>query len=243
MEPDAYQSMYQVEQLHWWYRSRRKIVARLIKHLVPVVDGRILDTGCGTGGNLGLLSGIGDTLGLEYNPDAAQLSKQRNICPVIRAKLPDGLPFPAASCAMVTLFDVLEHIDDDKATLTSLHSVLRPQGHIVITVPAFPFLWSYHDTTHHHKRRYTRRSLEKILRESGFTIEYLSYYNFFLFPLVLVMRLIGNLTGASAGSDETIPAGPLNVLLEKIFAAERYLMPSIHFPFGISLIAVARKHA
>ena len=111
---------------------------------------------------------------------------------------------------------------------------LKSGGHFLITVPAFQLLWSKHDENHHHKRRYTKREIVSLLNEAGFEVQFASYFNFFLFPLALVGRMLGQ-TGAGK------PNALLNFLFEKIFSFEKNLLKFISLPIGLSIIAVAKK--
>ena len=118
---------------------------------------------------------------------------------------------------------------------------LRPGGWILVTVPAFPFLWSGHDEAHHHKRRYLRRGLLKRIREAGFEPVQATYFNGFLFPVIAGIRLLRKLFGRAGGDDEAMPPAPLNLLLTLIFGWERHLIGRLSMPVGVSILALARR--
>lgn len=241
MEASLYRQMRELEDRHWWFKGRRAIVKFLLQRSELPVDARILDLGCGTGGNLEMLSGFGRVVGAELDEDAAQLAREREIAPIVRGKLPDGLPLQAGSFHCVTLLDVLEHITDDRATLETVHDLLAPQGRMIITVPAFPFLWGPHDEAHHHQRRYLAGNLRRLLQEAGFEISTLSYCNTWLFPVAAVVRLLRRvIPGGTAGAELSLPPAPINHLLAAVFASERHLL-RFGLPFGISLAVSAKK--
>ena len=242
MDASLYQQMRELEDRHWWFEGRRAIVASQLQASSLPHDSKILDLGCGTGGNLTMLSKFGEVLGVELDEQAAQMARERGVAPVIRGKLPDALPLAEASFDCVTLLDVLEHIDDDRGTLAAVNKLLAPGGQVIITVPAFPFLWGPHDEAHHHQRRYRAKQLRGLLQSAGFEITTLSYCNAWLFPVVALVRLVRKcLPKGSAGTELALPSAPLNALLAMLFASERHLLRRMKLPFGISLLAVAKK--
>lgn len=242
MDASLYQQMRELEDRHWWFKGRRAIVASQLQSCALPGHAKILDLGCGTGGNLEMLSQFGEVLGAELDEQAARMAGERGVAAVIRGKLPDALPFAAASFDCITLLDVLEHIADDRATLAAVNNLLTPAGQVLITVPAFPFLWGPHDEAHHHQRRYCATQLQKLLHEAGFEMTTLSYCNAWLFPPVALVRLARKyFPKGEAGTELSLPPAPLNALLAMLFASERHLLRHVTLPFGISLIAVAKK--
>lgn len=242
MDASLYEQMRELEDRHWWFKGRRAIVASQLQDSGLDEHVKILDLGCGTGGNLAMLSRFGDVLGVELDEQAAQMARGRGISPVIRGKLPDALPLSPASFGCVTLLDVLEHIVDDRGTLATVNKLLVPGGQVIITVPAFPFLWGPHDEAHHHQRRYRAKQLQTLLQDAGFKITTLSYCNTWLFPVAALVRLVRKcLPKGSAGAELALPPGPINTFLAALFASERYLLRRMKLPFGISLLAVAKK--
>lgn len=193
-----------------------------------------------------MLSQFGDVTGAEYATGAVELARERGTATVIQARLPDQMPFGPGQFGLVTLLDVLEHIDDDEGSARVIARLLCPGGYLIVTVPAFPFLWSEHDTQHHHKRRYKALQLQRCLASAGLEISWMSYYNSLLFPVVSAVRLLRNLipprgSSARVGQDLIMPPAPINKLLETVFASERLWLGKVPVPFGVSLIAVACK--
>ena len=244
MDPALYGQMRELEDRHWWFVGRRKIVASWLQSAALPARARILDLGCGTGGNLTMLSQFGDVVGAELDDSAAQLARDRGIAPIIRGELPDTLPFAAESFDCISMLDVLEHIPDDANALRAVHDLLAANGKLLLTVPAFPFLWGAHDVAHHHQRRYRAAPLRALLQQSRFDIQHLSYCNSWLFPPAVAVRLLRKWLGGNigtAGTELALPPAPLNWVLATLFASERHVLNHGRFPFGVSLIALASK--
>lgn len=238
--------MRQLEDRHWWFLGRRRIVRTIIERLQPGRSLAILDVGCGTGGNLSMLADFGVVTGSEFDPEAAAIAAERGVAEIVRSGLPAQMPFANGKFQLVTLLDVLEHIDEDQASLATLADLLQPGGHLVVTVPAFQFLWGQHDVEHHHRRRYRAGQLRQRLEASGLQVQWLSYYNSLLFPLVVLVRLLRRVFPARSddsgkGRELALPPAAINRLLERLFASERYWLGRHYVPFGVSLVAVARK--
>ena len=239
MERVVYQQMAELDDRHWWYRARRRIIADLIRREVrPPANARILELGCGTGHNLAMLGGFGNVDGLELDDEARAMSEQRLGRAIMSSPLPELADVPDRHYDLVGAFDVIEHIDDDRAALASIATKLKPGGKFVMTVPAHQWMWSAHDIVNHHKRRYSKRSLRRLIEGSPLQIEKLGFFNSLLFPLAVAERASSKLRGKDNG-DVKLPPAPLNVVLEKIFEAERYLVGRLPLPPGLSLFAVA----
>lgn len=231
--------MAEQEQSHWWFTGRRRLIGALIERLVHLpASARILEAGCGTGGNLAMLGQLGKLEGFEFDPDARRLA-ERHGYPISFGALPDTVIEEDKTFDLVALFDVLEHIDDDVASLRTLGRKLNSSGTLLLTVPAMPWLWSSHDETHHHFRRYTRSSLTRAIRAAGLEPVQVGYFNTLLFPLAVVQRLFAKLRGNSVPTDQ-MPSPPLNKLLATIFAAERHWVGRLPMPVGLSLFAVVK---
>ena len=241
MEPQVYTRMAEVEEVHWWFVGRRRIVDRILGALVLPSRPRILEIGCGTGGNLALLARHGAVSAIESDAGARDHAARRGVTEPLAGRLPDELPFEGERYDLICLFDVLEHIDDDGAALRALHARLAPGGLVFLTVPAYQWLWSDHDRLHHHQRRYSLRALRWLTEESGFTVRHGSYFNSFLFPVAATMRLLRKFLNLGTGDDTAIPAGPVNAILTGIFAAERHLLPRFSLPLGLSVLIVAGR--
>jgi SAM-dependent methyltransferase len=239
MDAKIYSEMATLEQQHWWFVARRKILDRILSTLPLPDNAQILEAGCGTGGNLSMLSRYGEVYAMEANDEALAFSSAKNIASVAAGRLPTPIPFNDQKFDLITLLDVLEHLDEDAASLSALSQRLNSGGWLLLTVPAYPFLWSRHDDLHHHKRRYIASDLRKLLNTNGYRVEYLSYFNTWLFPLIAAARL-ANLGNNDAG-DATMPNKLINTLLTNIFASERYLLGKVSLPAGVSLLALARK--
>ena len=238
MDRAAYTSMSEQEGDHWWFVARRAIIDSLIRSHVPLPDdARILEAGCGTGGNLALLAAHGALDALEYDPQARALAAARGIARRVEpGMLPDAIGFGDTSYDMIALLDVLEHVDDDVGSLRALGGRLAQGGRILLTVPAVPWLWSDHDALHHHKRRYTHERLVAVAQEAGLAVQASGYFNTLLFPLAVAQRMTHQLFRREAALDAR-PAPWLNRGLERIFAAERHLLGRLRFPIGLSLYA------
>ncbi|MBI5255465.1 MAG: methyltransferase domain-containing protein [Burkholderiales bacterium] len=240
MRPEVYREMAAVQASHWWFAARRRILARLIPPLLPDAQAEILEIGCGTGANLALLAGLGRLSAMEYEPEAAALARALGVCPVQPGGLPAPVPFDDGRFALVCLLDVLEHIADDRAALARAARLLAPGGRLLVTVPAYRWLWSAHDTAHQHHRRYTAASLRGVAEAAGLRVQRIGHFNTLLFPLIALARLAQRLRGAAdaEGSDARLPPAPLNQLLEAVFASERFVLPRVLLPFGVSVLAV-----
>jgi ubiquinone/menaquinone biosynthesis C-methylase UbiE len=244
MRDFLYDDFFHLEQNHWWFIGRRKIILSLIDHHNKQVPCRILDAGCGTGYTALALSRYGKVSALDPSEAALDYVKQRGIESVKQGSM-TAIPYPSETFDIVTALDVLEHIEDDRSSIAELCRVLRPAGILVITVPAFNFLWSPHDDINLHKRRYTAAEIRNKIESSGLKIHKLSYFNFFLFPAILLVRFFRKAFPApneEAKSDFSIfNQGFINTMLQKILSAESKLLIYFNFPCGLSLVCVAKK--
>jgi SAM-dependent methyltransferase len=242
MEDQCYADHATLSDRHWWFVARRKILYTIISRFAPRANARVLEVGCGTGANLALLQKFGRVEAVELDEDARRLANARQICDVRAGSLPDDLGI-FAKFDLICLFDVLEHVEDDARALQVLRDRMDTGATLVLTVPAYQFLWSNHDVANQHFRRYTRGQLTTALRAAGFRIRYASYFNTLLFPLVLLQRLLGRLRAARPASDFSMPSAPVAALLEGVFASERRWLSYFALPFGVSLIVVAELDA
>jgi SAM-dependent methyltransferase len=241
MERELFDAYARSEECHWWFVARRAILQHLLEHLCRGGrPRRILEIGCGTGGNLPLLARYGTLQAVEQDDQARALANRRRICPVQAGSLPHALPV-AGRFDLICLLDVLEHVEDDGAALREVAGRLTDGGWLLISVPAYRFLWSAHDVANQHRRRYHRRQLVQLVREAGLHVAYATYCNTLLFPAIAASRLIGRCLGGQAGSDLHMPPRALNDLLMRLFALERRVMPRLRLPFGVSLLVVARS--
>lgn len=245
MENIEYELMAKLQDEHWWFRARRDVITKVIKSLNLPKDSQILEVGCGMGGNMPMLAEFGELHALDINERAVDYSRDLNIAKeVAKVTIPDEnmIFLTGKKFDLIVMFDVLEHIDQPNKCLDALKPLLKANGKLLVTVPAFPFLWSEHDVSQHHKRRYLAKTLTETLAGSGFTTSYVSYYNFFLFPLIATSRGLRKLKkrkNNEVKSDLKETASWLNQLLYKVFSAESKLLPKMKLPVGISLIAVS----
>nr|NUR37025.1 class I SAM-dependent methyltransferase [Sphingomonas sp.] len=239
MERAVYEQMAEYDQKHWWYRARREVLAALIERSVnPPKGAQILEIGCGTGHNLPMLGQFGNVEALELDEEARSIAEDRLGRSVMSAPLPELAGVPEGSFDLVGAFDVIEHIDDDHAALASIARLLKPGGKFIMTVPAHQWMWSAHDVVNHHKRRYSKRRLKKLIQASPLKLERAGYFNSLLFPVAVAERLSSKVRGKE-DVDLKLPPKPLNTALEKSFAAERHLIARLPLPPGLSLFAVA----
>lgn len=241
MERAVFDRMAELDQHHWWFTARRRILSSVIRRIVrPPLGARILELGCGTGHNLDMLGGFGRVEASELDDHARDLAAKRLGCPVEEVALPDLGKFPAASYDLIALLDVLEHVPDDRGSLAAIFTRLKPGGALLLTVPANPWMWSAHDVAHHHHRRYRKSEIAALAHAAGYEIDLLSPFNMMLFPLIAAVRLI-NKTRGHDSADDALPAKPVNRMLDTIFGAEAGLIGRLPFPFGVSLVAVLRR--
>jgi len=187
-----------------------------------------------------MLSSFGKVSAMEMDPTARKISLQKTdgLYDIRLGACPSGIPFVNVRFDLICLIDVLEHIEEDVETLVAVKSLLSERGRILITVPANRWLWSSHDDFLYHKRRYSVSELRKKAAESGLSINKLSYYNTFMFPLEAIVRLKDKILAKSSASGTKIPSSIINKSLMKIFSAERYLIRLFDLPFGVSLFCV-----
>jgi SAM-dependent methyltransferase len=246
MEKSEYTTMAAVELRHWWYGGMRAISAALLDPLYAGRrDLRILDAGCGTGGDALFLGRYGAVVGLDYAAEAAALVGDRLPGRFARGSVL-ALPFAAGSFDLVTSYDVLYHagVPDEGAALAEARRVLRPAGRLLIRLPAYEWLRSRHDRQVHTRRRYTARAAAAMLAAAGFVVERLTYALSLLFPLPAATRLLERLGpdhGAEEASAMGLPPAPLNAALRAPMALEAaWIGMGGALPFGLSIVALAR---
>lgn len=245
MDPKEYEMMYQAEQSHWWYQGMAAITKRVLEiYYAPGAGLRILDAGCGTGAGLVFLSQYGTVFGLDISPQALRFCADRGCAEVARASVM-ALPFQNEAFDLVTSFDILyfEGIQDTTA-LNETARVLRPEGRLLLRVPAFDWLRGTHDARVSTAHRYTAEELAGKLVKSGFEIELLSYANMILFPLALLKRFTERWRLApQQDSDLALEVGVFSGLLKSCLVLESRWIRHWRFPFGLSVVAVARKNS
>jgi SAM-dependent methyltransferase len=240
------------EDRHWWFAGRTWSLLKMLDRVVtPDGQKRVLDIGCGAGNMVHHLARYGSVVGVDNNPKPLAVARERGYD--VRDGLAEDLPFADESFDLVSLLDTVEHCDDDMAVLRECYRVCAPGGHLVITVPAFMWLWSHNDELNAHRRRYTGKELEEKLARIGFRIRRMTYNNFFLFPMAAPMILLRRGAGQQAdlGSphfdDESYqvemePAPPLlNTILSGVTWTESQVLRWLNLPVGTSIICIARK--
>jgi SAM-dependent methyltransferase len=248
VKKEFYSEYFAIEDRHWWFLGRRRIFFEVLdRHLPAPSSGsaKILDVGCGTGTMLGHLERYGEVVGVDADEEAIRFCHERGVENARLLEI-DRLPFDDASFDLVTAFDVLEHIRDDAQTLEEIRRVLRPGGMLLAAVPAHPWLWGAQDEISHHERRYTKAQLRDRIDDADLDLQQLSYFNTILFGPIAAIRLARRL-GPSAKelrSDfEMTKDGRMNGLLARVLGSEARWVATTGLPFGISLLALARKPA
>jgi SAM-dependent methyltransferase len=239
----TYPILYRVEQSHWWYIGRRRIIASFVKQICDrITDHRpqILDVGCGTGANLMLLSNFGDAEGVDISPDALEFCRERGL-QRLSLGAAESLPYEDGKFDLVTAFDVVEHMDDDVAGLREMRRVLTPGGRILLFVPTFMWLWGVQDEVSNHRRRYTLPELRRVVREAGFEIERTTYANITFLPPIFLVRILMRITGIRTETENSINVPAFNRLFGALLGAERHVLRYLNIPVGVSGLCVARR--
>lgn len=251
MDPAAYVEMDAIEARHWWFRGKRRLLAPLIERMLA---GRprpqVLEIGCGTAGNLDHFADLHPSatfIGLDFDAEAVRFSGKKSAgrFSVLRG---DGtrLPFPTSSLDGALALDIIEHFDDDHAIASELARVLKPGSDLVLSVPAWPSLWSPHDEFLHHKRRYTPAALRTLIQGAGFEIQETRGFNFLLLPPIWLIRRLKKTRAAArqeeaGGTDFFNLPRPIEALLAGLFVIESALVRLLPIRSGVSIMMRARK--
>ena len=265
MQQHTYAIMDRVEDSHWWFVGRRAILESFMRQIVarsepprsesrlqaaspagerPAKAGtqnslRILDVGCGTGANIEMLSQFGQAEGVDVSDDALEFCRKKGL--TVQKGLAETLPYPDETFDISTALDVIEHLDDDIAGLKEMHRVTKTGGHTLIFVPAFMWLWGVQDDISHHRIRYTRTQITERIEKAGFTVERATYANFTFFTPILAGRTLMKVTGIKPESENNVNVSALNGVFGRLFSAESLWLKRFNFPFGVSIVVVARK--
>lgn len=244
MEPTEYQTMYQVEDRHWWYVGMQQITTTQIAALYP---GRhdlcLLDAGCGTGAAMKYLAPFGCVTGFDFMPQALSFCQERGLSRLAQASV-TAVPFAADHFDLVTSFDVLCHrsIGSYRAALREFYRVLRPGGYLFLRLPAYNWLRGHHDEVVHTVHRFSREEIRAALHEVGFTAVKLSYANMLLFPLALGKRLAERVVPENGSASDVRPNPPWqDSLFSRFLYAEAGWLKHGTLPFGLTLMAIGRK--
>lgn len=240
MEDIHYELIYVGERTHWWYRVRRVLTSTFIEQYSPVAKPHILDIGCGTGLLLKELSATYDVHGIDISDKAVSFCKARGIVAVSKGGATD-IPFPDNSFDIVLALDVIEHIKDDTAAAKEMLRVLKPGGIAIVFVPAFMCLWSVTDELNMHFRRYRLRGLIDLCLHNGFSIVRVSYFNFFLFFPIYVVRKMTKIFKIHSKAEIETGGNFVSLVLYWIFYSEVFFLKYINFPFGVSAFIIAQK--
>ena len=246
MQQHTYAIMDEVEGSHWWFVGRRAILDSFLKQIAAKItitgdELRILDVGCGTGANLEMLSAYGHAEGVDVSDDALAFCEKKGL--KAQKGLAESLPFADETFDLTTALDVVEHLDDDIAGLKEMYRVTKRGGYSLIFVPAFMWLWGVQDDISNHRIRYTRSQIVERLKTAGYEIERATYANWTFFTPILAGRLLMKATGIKPESENNITISGLNGIFGKLFGAERFWLRNLDFPFGVSIVVVARKSA
>jgi len=242
MDRDYELQTHRAEDRHWWYRGRRSVLEGVIADLALPARARILDAGCGSGRNMVELARHGTVTGVELSQASVEIARRRESGEVIEGSVME-LPFDGDSFDLAASLDVIEHLADDLGALRELRRVVAPGGSLLVTVPAYQWLWSAHDEINHHYRRYTRRSLQSVAQLAGWEPVRTTHFNSLLLPVAIVLRMLERLNTRTTESslDLWVPPEPLNWLLERPLALEAALIRrGGRIPAGLSLLAVFR---
>jgi SAM-dependent methyltransferase len=243
MDERLMQTMLDVDEHHWWYRGRRRIIHAELDRLALPTPARVLDAGCGSGRTLQELARYGVVEGIELNADAAKMAAERGYGEVKLGRL-EELPWDEATFDLIACLDVIEHTPDDGVTLRELRRVCKPAGWLLVTVPAYQALWSAHDEANHHYRRYARRSLRLAALSSGWQVARMTSFNSLLLAPAAAVRLAQRRRRDANSHSPNLALGPdwLNDALERPLRAEaRWLARGRTLPVGLSLLALLRN--
>ena len=244
MQQHTYAIMDEVEGSHWWFVGRRAILDSFLSGIVDKLGAsddalRILDVGCGTGANIEMLSAYGDAEGVDVSDDALEFCRRKGL--KVQKGLAETLPYADDSFDMTTALDVVEHLDDDVAGLKEMFRVTRSGGYSLFFVPAFMWLWGVQDDISNHRIRYNKKQIVERLTEAGYIVERATYANWTFFAPILAGRVLMKITGIKPESENNINVSALNGIFGKLFGAERFWLRNFNFPFGVSIVVVARK--
>ena len=243
MKSSEYKQMAEVENTYWWHVGRKYIVSNILEQILPKDQHyTILNIGCGTGGTVPLLSKFGRVVNIDTSDEALSICRTLGVSNVIKIDR-KALPFQKESFELAIALDVLEHIENDLEVLKEWNGLLKPGGKLVLTVPAYQWLWSEHDESLHHYRRYTASKLHQLLNLAGYKVDKRSYAIFSTFPLIVGYRLIRSiLPKKERSSSYVFLPSSINSLLIGILKIEATVLKYINIPFGTSILVVAKKN-
>jgi SAM-dependent methyltransferase len=242
MELEYELQTHRAEDRHWWYQGRRHVLARAIGRLGLPAQAQILDAGCGSGRNMVELARLGTVIGVELSPTSVRLARERDVGEVIEGSVMD-MPFEDSSFDLTVSLDVIEHLEDDVGALHELRRVTKPGGVLLVTVPAYQWLWSGHDEINHHHRRYSRDTLLAAARSGGWELESFTNFSSLTLPVAILLRALERFMPSTTKSslDLWVPPAPLNWALRQPLNLEASVIGrGGSIPAGLSLLAVLR---
>jgi SAM-dependent methyltransferase len=241
VEEHVYQQLYDLEDGHWWFRGRRAVLWAMLSRAGVPERPQVLDAGCGTGRNLAEFGRLGTARGVDPSRQAIEFCRRRGLGEVEAAGI-ESLPYADGTFDLILATDVLEHVERDDVAATELRRVAAPGALLLVTVPAYGWLWSQHDDSHHHLRRYTARSLRDRLAAAGWRPELLTYFNSLLLPPIALVRVLARRrTPRDGRTDYQLTGGALNRALELPMRAEAALIArGARFPAVVSIGMVCR---
>lgn len=236
MEQHAYREQFELEETHWWFAGRRAVIRALLTATATPTGVRLLDAGCGTGHNLREFGAAATARGVDVSPQAIEFCRRRGVEGVIEGRI-ERLPFDDGSFDLILATDVLEHVEDDRAAMRELRRVAGPGARLLATVPAYGWLWSRHDSDHHHFRRYTLRRLRGRLEAAGWVPLAWSYFNSMLLAPIAAVRVAGRARHRDRERpDLRLTPAVLNGMLEQPMRIEASLIArGAHLPAGVSI--------
>jgi len=242
MELEYELQTHRAEDRHWWYQGRRRVIERTIERIGLPDGARILDAGCGSGRNMVELARHGEVTGVELSPTSAAVARERDRGEVVEGSVLD-MPFDDGAFDLSVSLDVIEHLQDDVAALRELRRVTTPGGALLLTVPAYQWLWSGHDEINHHHRRYNRRTLLAAAESAGWREQRSAHFNSLLLPIAILLRAAERFKPSTTKSslDLWVPPAPLNWALRQPLHLEAAVIGrGGSIPAGLSLLAVFR---
>jgi SAM-dependent methyltransferase len=249
--PELFRLHARIERHHWWFAGRRRVLRTLGAAVLPGANGRVLDVGCGTGANIAAFSDRHDAVGVDPSPEGIRLARERfPEARFVEGTVPGAGDDEARAADLILLTDVIEHVPDDFELTSGILALMKPGAHLLVTVPAHPELWSVHDVTFGHYRRYTIERLRAVWHGLPVSERLVSHYNARLFPLIRLVRRAGARLGRAVGREGTdlrVPPAPANRLLTGIFGGEAEALAEAvgnggaPYDDGLSLIALLRR--
>jgi SAM-dependent methyltransferase len=244
MQKVVYHSNYEIEESYFWFLARNEILSKIIKDKTTLKSSdNVADIGCGTGGfakvlqqdlNFNVTCIDTEELAIEY-------CKKRGLNDLHLGDLKSFLDVKSKKYKAAFMLDVIEHIPDDQEVVNQVYQLLETDGYFIAAVPAFQWLWSKHDEIHMHYRRYNQNNFKKIFINAGFEVQYVSYFNTFLFLPAVFKRFLDKLLKRESDKPVDEVSSLINNLFLKIFKSEKNLLGKIAFPFGLSILLIAKK--